>query len=317
MVRRPPHRSVESYPNVLGQDGKSLSLYLRRRLGPARWGGDYVGSYQTSGCSSPPSSTRRSIVSGKAGGARGSSCRHRQAPDQVRALSPEARRLVTLTSSARCRGAASAAACSGRRRPLRRAPLLRCAASPRPERASRERAEASSSCARVRAPISGTSAVLLGQHPGDRELRRACALLGGDLRQRIDEPLVLLRGSRPAKRGRYARKSPGAAACAPREQAAREDAVERCADAELARARGRSSASGPRLMSEYSICRSTIGWTAVRAADRVDADLGEADVRARSRPSPCRRSRRSCPRWARSDRGARGGRCRCRRRRGA
>ena len=55
----------------------------------------------------------------------------------------------------------------------------------------------------------------------------------------------------------------------------------------------------------------------VRAADRLGADLGEADVRARSRPSPGRRSRRWCPRSAPPDRGAPGGRCRCGRRRGA
>ena len=41
---------------------------------------------------------------------------------------------------------------------------------------------------------------------------------------------------------------------------------------------GRISASIPREISEYSICRSEIGCVCLRAADRLGADLGEADV---------------------------------------
>ena len=41
---------------------------------------------------------------------------------------------------------------------------------------------------------------------------------------------------------------------------------------------GRISSSIPREISEYSIWRSVIGVHGVRAADRVGADLGEADV---------------------------------------
>ena len=41
---------------------------------------------------------------------------------------------------------------------------------------------------------------------------------------------------------------------------------------------GRISSSIPRERSEYSICRSEIGCTAVRTADRLGPDLGQSDV---------------------------------------
>ena len=87
----------------------------------------------------------------------------------------------------------------------------------------------------------------------------------------------------PEKRGRCARMSPRAGRLAAGEQAAREHAVERRADAELRAARGKIFSSGPRETSEYSICRSAIGCDLWRARDRLDADLGEADVAHESR----------------------------------
>ena len=73
----------------------------------------------------------------------------------------------------------------------------------------------SASCARVRAPITGTMVGALGQHPGDRELRARDALLGGE-RAAARRPARWLRSRfSPVKRGRCARKSPGAAGLEP------------------------------------------------------------------------------------------------------
>ena len=101
-------------------------------------------------------------------------------------------------------------------------------------------------------------------HPGDGELRRRRALFIADLPQRFDQAQVLFeiafletRHADDAKVALYCRgRHPSA------QDAARQDAVSGDADPQVARVVGKIAVSMPRLISEYSICRSTIGCTA-------------------------------------------------------
>ena len=65
-----------------------------------------------------------------------------------------------------------------------------------------------------------------------------------------------------------------------------------------------------RVTSEYSICRSTIGSTALARRNRIGRHFAQSDDGAHNRPSPVRRWRRRCPRSVRKDRAVPGDRCR-------
>ena len=100
------------------------------------------------------------------------------------------------------------------------------------------------------------------------------------------------------------------------DQAARQHAVGGDADAKLAAGRQDlvlDAARDQRIFDLQIADRMHGGG----APDRLRADFGQGRCAAHSRPSPCRRWRRSCLRSARSDRGAPAGRCRCGRRRAA
>ncbi len=74
---------------------------------------------------------------------------------------------------------------------------------------------------------------------------------------------------------------------------------------------GRISSSMPREISEYSICRSAIGWTACARRERLGADFRQADVAHVAGLDQVGDGADRVLDRHRSDRGGRGGRCRC------